>query len=286
MLAHAKALPGDVAPGAGALLASLLAASLIFCSPVRAPVTCCASLSGGSRRSGGMGSPSSLSSPSSSRDATPVSRAHDLGTAGSAAAASSPSRFTLLLPVVGGDPWAEPSGEGLPRPSRGRFLPPSGASSFSPPTPFAPLFPLESSLAPFSLDAPPAWQKVLLRALRLADGRLASSDSGGAELSPAVWAPPDSSLKSSLAAILGFSVDFSWPSARRGSGIAEVVGLSRSWGPSPRPPFIGGAAAPSPILGLDEGHCKRLRAGMERIAHSHSGDPTNGFVVVVAAPTE
>ena len=268
MLAHAKALPGDVAPGAGALPASLFAASLIFCSPVRAPVTCCASLSGGSRRSGGMGSPSSLSSPSSSRDATPVSRAHDLGTAGSAAAASSPSRFTLLLPVVGGDPWAEPSGEGLPRPSRGRFLPPSGASSFSPPTPFAPLFPLESSLAPFSLDAPPAWQKVLLRALRLADGRLASSDSGGAELSPAVWAPPDSSLKSSLAAILGFSVDFSWPSARRGSGIAEVVGLSRSWGPSPRPPFIGGAAAPSPILGLDEPPICTARKPGWRIAHS------------------
>ena len=114
MLAHAKALPGDVAPGAGALPASLLAASLIFCSPVRAPVTCCASLSGGSRRSGGMGSPSSLSSPSSSRDAAPVSRAHDLGSAASAAAASSPSRFTLLLPVVGGTRGQNPPVKGCP----------------------------------------------------------------------------------------------------------------------------------------------------------------------------
>ena len=256
MLAHAKALPGDVAPppspceGACALLAPLLAASLNFRSPVRAPVTCCASLSlsGGSRRSGGMGSPSSLSSPSSSRDATPVSRVYDLGSAGSAAAPS-PSRFTLLLPVVGGDPWAEPSGEGLPRPSRGRFRPPSGASPFSPPAAFAPLFPLESSLAPSSLDAPPAWQKVLLRALRLADGRLAASDSGGAELSPSVWAPPDSSLKSSPAAIPGLPVDFSWTSARRGSGIAETVGLSRSWGPSP-PPHSSGGPPPGPFGGL------------------------------------
>ena len=104
--------------------------------------------------------------------------------------------------------------------------------------------------------------------LRLADGRLASSDSGGAELSPAVWAPPDSSFKSSLAAILGFSIDFSWPSARLGSGIAETVGLWRSWGPSPRPPSIGGAAAPSPILGLDEPPICTARKPGWRIAHS------------------
>ena len=218
MLPHAKALLGDPAPppslckGACGWHAwsgmrrpspasSLLDASLNFRSPVRAPVNCCASLSGGSRRSGGMGSPSSLSSPSSSCDGMPVSRVYDLGSGGSSAAPS-PSRLTLLL-LVGGAPSTEPSGVGLPRPSRTRFLPPSSASSFSPPAAFAASFPLESSFAPSSFDAPPAWQKVLLRALRLADGRLDASESGSVELSPAFGTPPDSSLKSSQAVILG-----------------------------------------------------------------------------------
>lgn len=261
LLPHAKALLGDPAPPPPDCTDSCVwdalpgmrrpspassswEASLHLRSPVRKPVNCCASCSGGSSRSGGMGSPSSLSSPSSSRDGTPVSRVYDLGSGGSTGCASpSPSRLMHLF--MGGTPSAEPSGVELPRPSRTRFLPLSGASSFSPPTAFVASFPLESPLAPSSFDAPTAWQKVLLRALRLADGRLAASTPGSVELPPSVGATPDSSLEFSQASILGLMLDFSSrPPGGWTSGTLAVVGLWRSWSPSPRSPSRRGASPP------------------------------------------